>query len=179
VICAPELLEILFGPQWKPGAPIFQWLGIAGLHQVMSSTTGWLFLSQGRGADLFRLGSYGAVITVASFIIGLHWGVVGVAASYTVANYIALIPLIWIAAGRSGPVSCRDLVNLAFPHVLASLGAATVLEVIRHALEAMTPFQMLGLFAVSYLAYLSVILLFETKRELLWRGLRMLKAKPI
>ncbi|WBL80319.1 lipopolysaccharide biosynthesis protein [Bradyrhizobium xenonodulans] len=179
VICAPELLEILFGPQWKPAAPIFQWLGIAGLHQVMSSTTGWLFLSQGRGADLFRLGTYGAVITVASFVIGLRWGVVGVAASYTVANYVALIPLIWIAAGRSGPVSCKDLVNLAFPHVLATLGAAGVLEVIRRTVEAITSLQMLALFAVSYLVYLCFILLFETKRELLRRGLRMLKSKRI
>ncbi|WP_167771355.1 lipopolysaccharide biosynthesis protein [Bradyrhizobium niftali] len=178
VICAPQLLELLFGEQWMPAAPIFQWLGIAGLHQVMSSTTGWLFLSQGRGADLFRLGTYSAIMTVASFVIGLPWGAVGVAASYTIANYIALVPLIWIAAGRRGPVSCKDLINLAIPHVLATLGAAAVLETIRFTVAAITPLQMVALFGVSYLVYLCVILLFGTKRELLWRGLRMLRPKP-
>lgn len=177
VICAPQLLELLFGEQWIPAAPIFQWLGIAGLHQVMSSTTGWLFLSQGRGADLFKVGTYGAIITVASFVIGLPWGAVGVAASYTIANYIALIPLIWIAAGRRGPVSCRDLINLAVPHVLATVGAAAVLEILRQTVAALTPLQMVALFGVSYLAYVCIILLFETKRELLWRGWRMLRPK--
>ncbi|MGY3499934.1 PST family polysaccharide transporter [Bradyrhizobium sp. USDA 4471] len=177
VICAPELLELLFGVQWVSAAPIFQWLGIAGLHQVMSSTTGWLFLSQGRGADLFRLGTYSSVVTVASFLAGLYWGAVGVAASYTIMNYVALIPLIWIAAGRRGPVSSRDLVDLAAPHAVAIVGAGVALEIIRHALMTISTAQMLALFFVSYLAYLCVILIFEAKRELLWRGVRMISSK--
>ncbi|HMF52547.1 MAG TPA: lipopolysaccharide biosynthesis protein, partial [Candidatus Saccharimonadales bacterium] len=102
IICAPQLFELLLGDQWIPAAPIFQWLGVAALHQVMTSTTGWLFLSQGRGSDLFKLGAYGAVVTVASFIIGLPWGAAGVAASYAVVNYVVLLPLIWVSAGLRG-----------------------------------------------------------------------------
>lgn len=174
IICAAELFNMLFGERWIPTAPIFQWLGIAGLHQVMSSTTGWLFLSQGRGGDLFKLGTYGAVITVASFIIGLRWGAIGVAASYTIANYVVLVPLIWIAAGRRGPVSCRDLINVAIPHAIATLAAAAALEAVRYGFPSIGLLQMSILFGLSYLAYIGVILLFDTKREILWRGLSMM-----
>jgi len=175
IICAPEFFELLLGKQWIAAAPIFRWLGVAALHQVMTSTAGWLFLSQGRGSDYFRLGSYGAVLTVTSFVIGLPWGAVGVAASYTVANYVVLLPLIWISAGQRGPISSGDLVRLAIPHAAAALAAAVILEIVRHNLQSIGLAQMMALVALAYLIYLCVILLFDAKRELLWRGARLLK----
>jgi PST family polysaccharide transporter len=175
IICAPEFFAFLLGDQWVAAAPIFQWLGVAGLHQVMTSTTGWLFLSQGRGCDLFRVGTYGAIITVASFVIGLPWGVIGVAASYAIANYVALLPLIWLSAGLRGPVSCRDLTTLAIPHAVATLATCIVLEVIRYGIPSIGLLQMVALVALSYLAYVGVVLLFGAKRELLWRSVGLLK----
>ena len=51
-------------------------------EQPIASTTGWLFVTQGRTFDMFRWGLIGSTLTVASIIVGLPWGVVGVAASY-------------------------------------------------------------------------------------------------
>jgi polysaccharide transporter, PST family len=174
IICAPQLFELLFGDRWIAAAPIFQWLGIAALHQVMTSTTGWLFLSQGRGSDFFKLGAYGAVVTIASFVIGLPWGPVGVAASYTAANYVVLLPLVWVSTGRRGPVSCRDLVRLAIPHAAATFVAAAILEIVQYNLQSIGVGRMMALIALAYLVYACVILLFAAKRELLWRGARLI-----
>ena len=174
IICAPQFFELLLGDKWIPAAPIFQWLGVAGLHQVMSSTTGWLFLSQGRGSEFFKLGTYSAVLTVTSFVIGLPWGAVGVAASYTIMNYIALVPLIWIVSGRSGPVSSRDLVKLAIPHAIATLASALILKIAEYNLHSVGLAQMAALVTLSYLVYLGVILAFGAKRELLWRSRRLI-----
>jgi polysaccharide transporter, PST family len=175
IICAPQFFEFLLGDKWVPAAPIFQWLGIAGLHQVMTSTTGWLFLSQGRGGDLFRLGTFGAIITVASFIIGLPWGAIGVATSYTIANYVALLPLIWVSAGLRGPVSCRDLIKLAIPHAVATFATCIVLGAIRYGIPPIGPLQLAALIVLSYFIYIGVILLFGAKRELLWRSVGLLR----
>jgi len=175
IICAPQFFDFLLGDKWIPVAPIFQWLGIAGLHQVMSSTIGWLFLSQGRGGDLFKVGTYAAFITIASFIIGLPWGAVGVAASYTIANYVVLVPLIWVSVGFHGPVSCWDLIKLAIPHAVAMLATAIVLGFLQYGFPSMGLLQMAALVALSYLVYISVILMFETKRELLRRSVGLLR----
>lgn len=175
IICAPQLFELLLGDRWIGAAPIFQWLGIAGLHQVMTATMGWLFLSQARGSDFFRIGSYGAVVTVASFVIGLSWGAVGVAASYAVANYVVLLPLVWISTGRRGPVSCRDLIRLAMPHVAATLATAAILMVSEYNLQPSGLPRMAAFLALAYFVYLCVILFFDAKRELFWRGMRLLK----
>jgi len=175
IIFAPQLFELLLGDRWIAAAPIFQWLGIAALHQVMTSTVGWLFLSQGRGGDVFKLGSYVAMITVVSFVVGLPWGAVGVAASYTVVNYVVLIPLVWVSTGRRGPVSCKDLVRLAIPHVAATLVTAAILEIVQYNLQPVGLARMTALVALSYFIYLCFILLFATKRELVWRGARLIK----
>lgn len=174
IVCAPELFDLLFGSQWIPAAPIFQWLGVAALHQVMTSTAGWLFLSQGRGSDFFKLGAYSAVATVASFAIGLPWGAVGVAASYTVVNYVVLLPLAWVNAGRRGPISCEDLVRLAIPHVAAIFATAAALKTVQYNLQSMGPARLAALVMLAYFIYLCVILLFDTKRELLARSVRLI-----
>jgi polysaccharide transporter, PST family len=79
VIFAPSFIHILLGPRWDAAAPIFMWLGAVSLHQVVSNTLGWLFVSQGRAKALFVRGAYNCATTVAAFIIGLPYGAVGVA----------------------------------------------------------------------------------------------------
>ncbi|MDQ8727654.1 lipopolysaccharide biosynthesis protein [Bradyrhizobium sp. LHD-71] len=175
IVCAAQLFELLFGTRWIPAAPIFQWLGVAALHQVMTSTAGWLFLSQGRGSDFFKLGAYSAVATVASFIIGLPWGAVGVAASYAVMNYVVLLPLVWVSVGRRGPITCRDLVKLAIPHAAAIVVAAAALKAAQYNWQGVDLARMAALVVLTYFVYLCVILLFRTKRELLARSVRLIK----
>jgi polysaccharide transporter, PST family len=175
IICAPELFELVLGSQWIAAAPIFQWLGIVALHQVMTSTVGWLFLSQGRGSDLFRTGAYVAMFAVASFVIGLPWGALGVAVSYTIANYTVLIPLVWISTGRRGPVSGWDLVRLTMPHAVSTFAAAGVLLMGRDYLESIGLAGMAMLLLLSYLVYLGAILLFGEKREIIRRGAGLLR----
>jgi PST family polysaccharide transporter len=172
-IFAPQLFELLFGPHWVPAASIFQWLGVAGLHQVMTSTMGWLYLSQGRGSDFFKVGVYTSFLTVASFVAGLPWGAVGVAASYAIVNYVVVVPIVWFATGRQGPVSCADLVGLASSHAIATVASAVVLEGIQYNLPSAGFSTIIALSALSYLVYFCVLLLFKKRRELLWRSLQL------
>lgn len=107
-IAAEPVVTILFGERWLAVAPIFAWLGIAGLMQPVSSTTGWIFICQGKTGTMLRWGVYSALTTVLSFVIGLKWGAVGVAAAYAISGYALRLPVLAVMLGRTGPVSALD-----------------------------------------------------------------------
>jgi PST family polysaccharide transporter len=173
IVFAEDVFLILLGPQWMPAVPIFRWLGLAGLSQLMTSTVGWLFLSQGRGGDYFKFGLLNGVAAVASFVIGISWGPLGVAVAYAVANYAVTIPLAWWISGRSGPVRTRDMLVTAFPHVVATAVSAAVLMGMRIVLPLPSVFACLGLAILSYGIYGAIMIAFPKKRMMLGETLRM------
>jgi PST family polysaccharide transporter len=115
-----DVIGVLFGPQWAPAAPIFALLGWAALVQPIGSSTGWLFVSQGRTRAMFYWGLFGSSTTVASFVAGLPWGAVGVAAAYTVSEYLVRIPALFRVIAKVGPVTVADLAMLQFPLLAAA-----------------------------------------------------------
>lgn len=167
IVFAGEVFMILFGPRWQPAVPIFQWLGVAGLHQIMTTTLGWLFVSQGRGGDFFKIGLYASVTTVLAFLVGLKWGPVGVAAAYTITEYLLRLPFIWASAGKRGPVSVNALYMIALPHVVATLAAASMLGAVRVMAGPTTLIECTSAAITSYLVYSIVLLLFPTKRRII------------
>jgi polysaccharide transporter, PST family len=174
IVFAEDVFSTLFGPQWAAAVPIFQCLGVAGLSQVMTSTLGWLFLSQGRGGDFFRIGLFGALTTVASFVIGLPWGPLGVAIAYTINNYVVLVPASFWSSGRRGPVSTQNLVTAAIPHVIAVGVSAITMASIWRVVHLPSLLDCTALATLSYLVYGLVLLLFPGKREILSKNLKML-----
>jgi PST family polysaccharide transporter len=173
IVFAESVFSILLGPQWTSAIPIFRLLGIAGLPQFMTFTAGWLLLSQGRGGDYFKMGVFISVATVASFVAGLPWGPVGVAAAYAVTNYAILIPGMFLIAGRIGPVTIRDLMSTALPHAVAVAISAAVLVGTRIRLPSSSNvFTCLGLVIMSYAVYGAVMILFPKKRRILAESLR-------
>lgn len=126
ILYAPGVFRLLLGERWTPAAPIFQWLGLVGLQQSLTSSIGWLLFSQGRGGDTFKIGATNAAFALTAFGVGLRWGAVGVATAYAVSEYVKAPLLIWWT-GRHGPVSAADIWRLAWPHVVASTASAAAL----------------------------------------------------
>lgn len=122
-LAAEPTVSLLFGAQWLPVAPIFAWLGIASLMQPVSSTTGWLFICQGETKTMFRWGVYSSLTTVLSFVVGLQWGAIGVAAAYAVSGYILRVPVLAWLLGRLGPVSAADFLLVQGLFLLSALAA--------------------------------------------------------
>jgi PST family polysaccharide transporter len=178
VIFADEVFLILLGPHWAPAVPIFRWLGVAGLFQVVTSTTGWLFISQGRGGDFFKVGLFNSIVAVGSFVVGISWGPLGVAASYTVACYTVLMPAALWSSGRRGPVCVHDFVLTALPHAAASAASGLVLAGIYVVLPSPSAVTCLGLASVSYAVYGFIIIAFPAKRLILRKNIRALVGIP-
>ena len=94
-------------------------LGIASLIQPITNTTGWLFITQGRTKDMFRLAMFGGPFTVLTIIAGLPWGAIGVAISY-VTGQLLLTNIGYWYVGRRGPVHTIDLYRTIAPFLFAA-----------------------------------------------------------
>jgi hypothetical protein len=69
------------------------------------------------------MGDVNAPISIASILVGLPWGPVGVAASYSLTRVIIVNPFVYWMMGRSGLVRTKDLYGHLIPFILASIGA--------------------------------------------------------
>jgi PST family polysaccharide transporter len=173
IIFSDAVFQLLIGPQWRNGASIFQWLGICSLHQVMSVTLAWLFLSQGRGGDYFKVGVVGSAITVISISLGVYWGGLGVAIAYTIGDCTLRLPYTCKVVGRIGPVQSRDLLKTALPHAAAVSASALVLVALSRIISDIGVFECAYLSVLSYSIYTIVMLGSAPKRKLFFHSLQL------
>ena len=91
---APVLVPTLLGAAWEPAVVPLQILSFVGAQQVVHTTVGPVFMACGRADWLARWGFFAGAVLISAFVIGLNWGVVGVAAAYAIASLvISPIPL--------------------------------------------------------------------------------------
>lgn len=83
LVAAKPFVLAVYGPKWSEMILVLQILCIPALFQSIGTTTGWIYQSQGRTDWLFRWGLATGVLTIASFAVGITWGLVGVAVAYT------------------------------------------------------------------------------------------------
>ena len=177
IYIAPFFIPTILGAQWRDSVPIFQWLAAGLLVKPLLSTTGWLFVSQGRGQDLWRWGVLGSSISIASFGVGLQWGALGVAAAYSLSDIFIRAPLLLWWVSRRGPVSLRDLIACQWP----ALVCAAVVGGCCFALDAALPLQaaearMAIAAPLALLAGLFSVTLTNSGRESLRSSIAMLNA---
>jgi O-antigen/teichoic acid export membrane protein len=119
VLSHPFILAI-YGPKWAPVAPLLQILCVVSFIQVITGTANWIFMTQGRTDLLFRWGIVSSITAIISFVIGLPWGVTGVAVAYTCWNVLMAYPLMTYA-GR-----IIDLPAAEVGRTIAGVGVAAL-----------------------------------------------------
>jgi PST family polysaccharide transporter len=127
-VMAHQVVRALLGPAWDGTAPILSWLSIAGIFAAYSGSTYWLFVSQSRAKAQMKCGFISSGAIIVTMFIGLPWGPVGIAASYALFAPIVHGIFVW-EAGRTGPVSRRDILVASSPIVLAVTASAAFLAV--------------------------------------------------
>lgn len=134
LVVAPDWVTVaVLGPAWKGSAPIVGWLGLAVVTQPFGNSSGWLYISQDRTRDMLTWGFIGGSTAVASFLVGLPWGAVGVAAAYASVGLAVRTPLLLWHVGRRGPVTARDVLRTAWPFAASGAGAAAAVGLLRTA----------------------------------------------
>jgi O-antigen/teichoic acid export membrane protein len=120
-VAADPIITVLLGAKWSGAARLFQLLAVAGFFQLISATTGWLFVSSGRAKGYAWWAACSSAVTVAGFAVGLRWGAEGVAASYAIVQTALVVPSFAVAV-RGTSVSLADVLGaLVRPIVVAAL----------------------------------------------------------
>src|SRR5579875_2205025 len=92
-VAARPVIALVLGRKWLEAAPVFQFLAISSLAQPVFQSGAWVLLSTGRSERLLKLSLMTSPVIVGSFVIGLPFGIKGVALSYSIA-FVAALP--WI-----------------------------------------------------------------------------------
>lgn len=112
IATADWIIVVVLGPGWGEAADILPWLALAGLFQPLTNTTGWLFMTQERTSEMFKLGIFSSGLAVLSFVIGLPYGALGVAISYALMDVFVRTPLAYHYVGRRGPVKSKEFARV-------------------------------------------------------------------
>lgn len=177
IMLSDEVINLLLGSKWTQAAPIFALLGVAGLHQVFTSTLGWLYVSQGRGRDYAHAGMTVAPVTIASFFAGVPWGVTGVTTTYVISEIFFRFPFLIWHVGRHGPLTSRYLLFRILPNFAALATCWFALEIIIKMINLGDVLKIVVCAFISYATYYSVLLFFPSERRLAQSGLTVLAAK--
>lgn len=87
LVAAEPLIVVLLGAPWRGAAPILQWLSLGGIVQAVHASLGWLYLARAHSREVMHFSAIAATVTVVSFLVGLPFGPVYVAASYSVVTW--------------------------------------------------------------------------------------------
>lgn len=151
VVCSKEVICVLLGEKWLSAVPIFRILAIAAFIQPVATVWGTVLISLGQSRRFLKWGILHAIIMVSSFVIGLPWGPIGVAFSYTIANYLVLLPSCWYCF-RFTPVSLGSFFIAVSKPATASIFAGTVTAWLKFRL-----FEQIGLWSII-ICFVSVLL---------------------
>jgi PST family polysaccharide transporter len=114
---ATPLVLVILGPKWSGAIPLFSAFAVVAVSTPLASVAFWLFQSQGRGREQLQNHTLGGAATFASYLIGLHWGPLGVVVATAITGMAIRLPLVYYLAGRRGPVSMGDLWMGFFSHL--------------------------------------------------------------
>lgn len=121
-VAADEVVLLLLGPQWTAAVPVFRWLAPAAFLGTLNIVPGWLCVSLGHTERQVHWALAAAPITVGAFVIGLRWGIEGVAAAFSLTWCLLLIVFMAYAC-RGTPVRFRNI-GLAVWRPAAACGIA-------------------------------------------------------
>jgi len=85
-LASPFVLTI-FGVKWQPVILLIMIFAPVGLLQSVGTTTGSIYTAKGRTDWMFRWGIGSGLFVIIASIIGLHWGIIGVATAYAIVTF--------------------------------------------------------------------------------------------
>jgi O-antigen/teichoic acid export membrane protein len=170
---AHDVILVLLGPGWIVVARIFQLLAPAAAVGAMVFAPNWLSQSLGRPAQQFRYALISAPICIAGFLVGIRWGVEGVATSFSVTFVGLLWAYIWYAT-RNSPIRFSNVVvsflSAFFPACVAGVITWALRRMMLSEASALTVLLVCG--PVFTVLCFSIAMLSKNTRSLIFEGAR-------
>ncbi|MEO0902713.1 MAG: oligosaccharide flippase family protein, partial [Bacteroidota bacterium] len=166
IIDSKWLIQILLGSQWVDARSIFAWLGFAALIQPITNTAGWIFITRGQTRQMFYWGVFSSLLTIISILIGLPWGALGVAISYSLSGLFVRAPLLFSFVEKISPIRFSDYISTLKVPFMSSVFVFFSLNFVHKILAIENPFYGILLHCfISFFVYVTITTLFYGKEK--------------
>jgi O-antigen/teichoic acid export membrane protein len=126
VVVAPDFVHVVLGERWSQATPLIQILAWVGILQALQTLNTDILQARDRTSTVFRFTVLFTGAHIVAFVIGLQWGVVGVAVAYAISSTL-VEPIYTVLTARELGISpLRILECLSGVIVAAAVMAATV-----------------------------------------------------
>ena len=160
IVVAPDMVRVMLGPHWHGATPIIQILSVVGLAYGLQGLNGVVLLALGRSRVLFRYSCVLFVAAMVAFVVGLQWGIVGVAACFAAVNVFVQPAYMYVTA-RSMDIGLRECARALAGVAEAAavcIAAAVLTRVLLVADAVPTTPRLVATIAVGALAYVPVLI---------------------
>jgi O-antigen/teichoic acid export membrane protein len=152
-LAQPVILTV-YGSQWLPVVVLIKILIPIAIVQSLGTTVGLIYQSKGRTDWMFRWGIVSGTMITISFIIGLRWGISGVASAYLITALFLTYPNFSIPF-RLIHLNVKSLVDVIRKPLLCSLIAYVFLASVSFMTPDVSPMISIGiLIPLACLLYL-------------------------
>jgi O-antigen/teichoic acid export membrane protein len=165
------LIKSFLGPQWIAAVPAFRILALAAVMYPLNGMQALVTMSMGFSVRFLYWGLSNAFLYVAGFIIGLPFGIEGVATGFAVATCIVGLTSMMYCF-RNTPVSASQFVTVQIFPFLVSILAIGSLLLAKHTWgdnSMSKPLARLGIFLVIYIG---VSCCRKSNRKIIWLALK-------
>lgn len=120
------LVAVALGAKWAAAAPLLRLLCLAGSFTTLSYVGYWVYITKGLVDHLFQYSFVSTAIRIACVLVGVQWGVVGVATGMAVSPLIAWpLSFWWLSRRASIPVRRLWLGGMRIVAVAGVIGLAS------------------------------------------------------
>ncbi|MGP0593511.1 MOP flippase family protein [Nitrospira sp. T9] len=119
-VLAEPFVLVLYGEQWIGSIPVLHVLSLVGVTQSIGTTTGVIYQVKGRTDWMFRWGVVAGIYICLAFVIGIQWGLLGLAIAYMAAVW----SLTWFnfsIPGRLISMKFRDVVSAVQQNLISAI----------------------------------------------------------
>ena len=162
-VAAEPVIVLVLGNRWREAAPVFRILAISALGQQLRESTVWLFVSRGQSKRLLKLLLMIPPIIIGSFVIGLPFGIKGVALSGSLV-LVGIFPWILKFVFRGTHLTLRRLGEAILCPILMCLAGVIVAELALYLIAPQLIAMQLLAVALSFAAVYSLLALIPAVR---------------
>lgn len=155
-VVADPLVRTVLGPKWIPVVRLFQILAPVGMIQSVVTGTALVHVARGRTRIAIWIGLMNAVGTVLAFLIGVHWGVTGVATAYLIAS-LFITPVSFIIALRRIEMPVATAIVSFAPVFLTTLAMVVVTGAVMALVSGPPPIRLVIGVVTGVLTYFAVL----------------------
>ena len=137
ILCAPVAVPAVLGEAWTPAVVPLQLLAAMTVQYLILSVTPAVVLAVGRADWEFRWSIVTLVFALTAFLIGVNWGITGVAAAYLIMG-LALSPIRLAMIQRIIPISGWVYLRVLAPALSSSAALGGVWLVVAAVLRGTT-----------------------------------------